>query len=276
MRLPWFPRRPQAPLIDDADWAQAGAGVPAVALLSAEAQARLRALCDAFLRAKTVSGARGLRVTPLVRATIAVQACLPVLELGLGAYRDFVEIVVYPAQFRVPRRQTDDAGVVHETEEWLAGEAMQGGPVVLSWEDVDPGREDLATQVIIHEFVHKLDMIDGEADGIPPLPASLRTQWETVLLATYDDFCAQLDALERSIPRHIDPESEQADDWYRALPLDPYAATDPAEFFAVSGELFFFDPARLQAAFPDWFALLRRFFRQDPLSGHSLHCNISP
>ena len=119
MRLPWFPRRPQAPLIDDADWAQAGAGVPAVALLSAEAQARLRALCDAFLRAKTVSGARGLRVTPLVRATIAVQACLPVLELGLGAYRDFVEIVVYPAQFRVPRRQTDDAGVVHETEEWL-------------------------------------------------------------------------------------------------------------------------------------------------------------
>ena len=227
-------------------------------------QARLRALSEQFLREKTISGARGFEVTALVRAAIAVQACLPVLALGIAGYRDFVEIVVYPAQFKVPRRNTDDAGVVHESEDWLAGEAMAGGPVVLSWEDVAPDREDTGANVVVHEFVHKLDMLDGEADGIPPLPAALRARWETTLDAAYGDFCDRLDALERDIPPDMDPESEEADEWYLSLPLDPYAATDPAEFFAVSGEQFFIDPAALQQAFPDWYRLLCEFFRQVP------------
>ena len=93
--------------------------------------------------------------------------------------------------------------------------------------------------------------------------------------SAYDDFCEQLDRLERSIPRHIDPESAAADDWYRNLPLDPYAATDTAEFFAVSGEVFFFDPAALQQAFPAWFSLLCQFFRQDPLTKEILQRNPS-
>ena len=120
--------------------------------------------------------------------------------------------------------------------------------------------------MVVHEFIHKLDMLDGQADGIPPLPQALRDAWENTLDAAYDAFCDQLDAVERAIPRHIDPESEAADAWYRSLVLDPYAATDPGEFFAVSGELFFFDPAALQQAFPAWYALLSRFFRQDPLA----------
>lgn len=266
MPLRWFKRATPGDQIDDLSWAHAIAGLPAVAAMPHPAQARLRALSEQFLREKTISGARGFEVTALVRAAIAVQACLPVLALGIAGYRDFVEIVVYPAQFKVPRRNTDDAGVVHETEDWLAGEAMEGGPVVLSWEDVAPDRDDTGTNVVVHEFIHKLDMLDGQADGIPPLPQALRDAWENTLDAAYDAFCDQLDAVERAIPRHIDPESEAADAWYRSLVLDPYAATDPGEFFAVSGELFFFAPAALQQAFPAWYALLSRFFRQDPLA----------
>jgi len=269
MPLRWFRRAPPPRLIDDAIWTQAVAGVPAARRRSAADLDRLRALSEDFLRSKTISGARGFEVTAAVRAAIALQACLPVLELGLRAYDDFIEIVVYPAQFKVHRRQVDDAGVVHEAHEWLAGEAMQGGPVVLSWEDAAPHQDDGAANVVMHEFIHKLDMIDGDADGVPPLPAGQRQRWQRVLDACYDDFCDRLDRLERSIPPDIDPESAEADDWYLDLILDPYAATDPAEFFAVCGEVFFDRPAALHQMYPEWYQLLARFFRHDPMTDES-------
>jgi Mlc titration factor MtfA (ptsG expression regulator) len=261
MPLGWFRRRQLAPAIDDASWTQVREALAAVVPLREEHWPRLRELAERFACDKNFSGAHGFEVTPLVRASIAAQACLPALGLGLGGYHDFVEIVVYPAQFRVPRRRTDEAGVVHETEEWLAGEAMDGGPVVLSWEDAEPGASQAGASVVVHEFVHKLDMLDGEADGIPPLPASRRTAWVNALDAAYDDFCARLDAIERMLPRDVDPESEAADPWYAELPLDPYAATDPAEFFAVSGEAFFVAPDRLRSTYPAWHAELAAFFR---------------
>jgi hypothetical protein len=264
MPLRWFKRAPAAEQINDHDWVRATAALPLIATLPESARTRLRGLSEQFLTEKTITGARGFEVTPLVSAAIAVQACLPVLALGLAGYSDFVEIVVYPAQFKVPRRNTDEAGVVHETQDWLAGEAMSGGPIVLSWEDIAPDREDSGANVVIHEFVHKLDMLDGEADGVPPMPMALRARWEATLQAAYDDFCDRLDALERDIPADVDPESAEADDWYLSLPLDPYAATDPAEFFAVSAEQFFIDPAALQQGFPEWFDLLCGFFRQTP------------
>jgi Mlc titration factor MtfA (ptsG expression regulator) len=266
MPLSWFARRP--PAIDDDLWREVLERFPFAAHLSADDLARLRALCEQFLRRKTISGAHEFPVTPQVRAAIAFQACLPALNLGLAGYDDFVEIVVYPAQFLVPRKQTDDAGVVHESVEALAGEAMDGGPVVLSWEDVAGGPQQYGTNVTIHEFVHKLDLADGEADGIPPLPASRRRRWRETMERAYDAFCDELDRIERTIPRHVDPESAAADRWYASLPLDPYAATDPAEFFAVSGEAFFVAPELLADAFPDWYRELAQFFRQDPLLGH--------
>lgn len=263
MPLRWFANKP--PAIDDALWDGVLDAFPYAGHLSANDLARLRALCEEFLRRKTVSGAHDFEVTPEVRATIAFQACLPVLHLGLAAYDDFVEIVVYPAQFLVPRQRTDDAGVVHESVDALAGEAMDGGPVVLSWQDVAPGADAYGTNVTIHEFVHKLDLADGEADGIPPLPPSRRQRWRDALEHAYDAFCDELDRIERAIPRHVDPESAAADRWYAHLPLDPYAATDEAEFFAVSGEAFFVAPDLLAEAFPDWYRELVAFFRQDPL-----------
>lgn len=261
MPLGWFRRKPLAPPIDDASWAAVREALATRVPLDPAQWTRLRELASRFVADKTFTGAQGFEVTAGVRAAIAAQACLPALGLGLGGYRDFVEIVIYPAAFRVQRRLTDEAGVVHEHEEWLAGEAMEGGPVVLSWEDADPEAIAGGVNVVIHEFVHKLDLLDGEADGIPPLPAGRRAAWCAALDAAYDDFCDRLDAIERTLPRHIDPESEAADPWYAGLPLDPYAATDPAEFFAVSGEAFFVAPQRLREAWPAWYAELAAFFR---------------
>ena len=268
MVLPWLSKKQAR--IDDTLWRNALEAFAFCSHLDEAAQARLRSLCESFLAGKTISGAQGFEPTPQVCTAIALQACLPVLELGLDGYADFVEIVVYPDQFLVPRRHTDDAGVVHESTEALAGEAMDGGPVVLSWADVSPDiepGEQARFNVTIHEFVHKLDMADGEPDGIPPLPPARRRRWARVLQTSYEAFCDELDRVERAIPRHIDPESEAADRWYARLPMDPYAATDPAEFFAVSGEMFFVAPAVLADAYPLWYSELAAFFHQDPL-GH--------
>ena len=101
-----------------------------------------------------------------MRVAIAAQACLPILELGLDWYAGWTGIVVYPGDFRVRRTETDEDGVVHEWDDELAGEAMPGGPVVLSW---DAAANDPQINVVIHEFAHKLDMLNGAADGVPPL-----------------------------------------------------------------------------------------------------------
>lgn len=243
-------------------WARCLASMPFLERLSGPQRDLLLEHSQRFAATKRFSGAAGFEVDDEVRATVSLQACLPVLALGIEAYRDFVEIIVYPDRFLAPRQRVDDAGVVHEGIEELAGEAMDGGPVVLSWPDLqlEPGA---VGSVVIHEFVHKLDMLDGEADGFPPLSAADRRRWSAALEAAYEQFCEQLDEVERTIPIDIDPESEAADEYYATLPLDPYAATDLAEFFAVSGEAFFTDPDGFDADFADLSECYRRFFRLD-------------
>ncbi|MEK9777023.1 MAG: zinc-dependent peptidase, partial [Quisquiliibacterium sp.] len=213
MPLRWFQRR--SPEIDDQLWGWALAQFRFIGHLNDAQISQLRKLCEAFVRTKTISGAHGFEITNQVRITIAFQACLPVLRLGLASYDDFVEIIVYPAQFRVPRRVEDDAGVVHESVEDLAGEAMDRGPVILSWPDVQAQDMNLT----IHEFVHKLDLADGIADGIPMLTGARRSRWHDRLHSAYDAFCAALELIELEIPPDVDPESARADRWYRQLPL---------------------------------------------------------
>jgi len=279
---------PAAADLDDALWRDTLAAMPWLGHLDAGGLDRLRELSAGFLATKTITGAAGFEVDDRVRVAIAAQACLPILALGLAAYDDFVEIVVYPDRFLVPRTQVDEAGVVHESTDELAGEAMERGPVVLSWPDADPnGRADEAFgdeghhdpdaapgdaghalrgwNVVIHEFAHKLDMLDGEPDGVPPLPARQRAAWVREIEGAWESFCGMLDRLEASIPRHVDPESPQGESWYASLPLDPYAATDVSEFFAVAAEAFFVDPEPLAEVFPDLYRMLARYFGQDPL-----------
>ena len=243
----WRERRVlrRAALPDDL-WRDAVASQPFLAIYSDDELARLREKVVLFLAAKSIIGAAGHAVTPLQRTIIAVQACMPVLNLDLALYDDFETVVVYPGEFVPGREWEDEFGVVHQDDGALAGEAMAGGPVMLSWPDVEADWEASGINLVIHEFAHKIDMRDGSANGCPPLPPEISPlQWQSTLREAYDDFC-----------RRVDDGEDTA--------IDPYASEDPGEFFAVLSEVFFAEPLLLRNAYEDVYRLFKTFYRQDP------------
>ncbi len=213
---------------------------------------RLRSMSAEFLADKEFFGAHGLQVTDAMAVAIAAQACLPVLHLGLHWYDDFKGIVVHPGAMLARREVTDEAGVVHRYTEELSGEAMEMGPVTLSWADVAASGESAPEgyNVVIHEFVHKLDMRNGQADGCPPLPTrALRQRWQSTMQESYARFCTQV---------------TMADRFGAPAPwLDAYAASAPAEFFAVASEAYFVNPGRFAESFPELLPLLNGFFKPE-------------
>ena len=229
--------------VDDAQWERVTRPFRFLKSLSREDAGKLKNLVLLFLAEKQFAGARGLEVTDDMRLSIAAQACLPILELGLDWYAGWTGIVVHPGDFRVRRSELDEDGVLHEWDDELAGEAMPGGPVVLSW---DATAHDKQINVVLHEFAHKLDMLRGEASGMPPLhPGMDRKAWTAAFKEAYEGF---RDALERG-----------RDTW-----LDPYAAEHPSEFFAVVSEAFFQDPRETRRRYPGVYEQLKLFYRQDP------------
>jgi Mlc titration factor MtfA (ptsG expression regulator) len=259
-------------VIPDNLWDQVAPGLPCIGRLPPEEASRLRGLAGQLLARKEMSAAGELELTAAMQVAIAMQACLPILNLGLDWYRGWSSIVVYPSEFVVPRSFADEDGVVHEYDDAITGEAWEGGPLLLSWEDAQRTTTDsgAAYSVVIHEFVHKIDLLDGAADGVPPFSRELHPgldtkRWNDVLADAFERFLAELDLIESELPEGVEPDGEEADRYYAHLPFDPYAAQDEAEFFAVSSEAFFIEPQLLQRAFPYWYALLAEFFRQDPL-----------
>ena len=219
-------------------------------------QQQLRRLTSQFLAEKEFSGAHGLVVSDAMAVAVAAQACLPVLHwgtAGLRFYDDFKGIVIHPGAMLARREVTDAIGVVHRYSEVLAGEAMQGGPVTLSWQDVAEGGE-LAGQgynVVIHEFVHKIDMhssAGSEPNGCPPLPSrAARAHWQAVMQPAYDAFKSRVVMAERFGGEHP---------W-----MDAYGATSPAEFFAVACEAYFVNRKRFEQEFGEMTALFDAFFK---------------
>ena len=192
--------------IPDSLWTLTLSRHPFLSRRSEEDLKRLRTLATLFLGTKEFTGAAGQEITDEVAVSIAAQACLPVLELGLGWYDSFVGIVVYPDEVVARREVVDDDGIVHLYDEALSGEAMPGGPVVLSWRDVSESSEwagEAAYNVVIHEFAHVIDMRDGQADGIPPLVDSReRHDWIEALDEAY---AAHANAVEADIETTMDP-----------------------------------------------------------------------
>ena len=234
--------------IDDALWRRAQKHLPFLRGLSAGEERRLKEFAVVFLAEKQLTPVQGLELTDDDRVEIALQACLPVLELGLDWYDGWVGIVVHPSDFHVRRKETGDDGVVHEWDDQLAGESWPGGPVVLSWEALDDSGSvaEGGANVVIHEFAHKLDMMSGDPDGVPPLPSrAARERWIEVLDAEFERFRKSVDAGKETF-------------------LDPYAAESEAEFFAVASEAFFESPNALQREFSGLYDLFRDFYRQDP------------
>ena len=229
-------------------WQLTLAGLPFLAHRSSADLAELRRLVSLFLSDKEFSGAAGLQVDDAMAVCIAAQACLPVLRFGLGPYRSVLSIVVHPDEALARREVTDEHGIVHCYDEQLTGEAMAGGPVMLSWVDASGAGEsaEWGYNVVIHEFAHVLDMGDGQADGVPPLPsAAERAAWMAVITPAFERLCAEVDAGQDTL-------------------IDPYGSTNIDEFFAVSVETFFTQPKALRAEHPDLYGLLARYFLQDP------------
>jgi Mlc titration factor MtfA (ptsG expression regulator) len=230
-------------------WRQVLDASPLLARLDKQEQHRLRELASLFLQRKVVEGAGGLALDETARALIAAQACLLILNLGLDWFDGWSEVIVYPEAFIAPHRERDEAGVVHEGNRGLSGEAWGRGPVILSWADIDPLMRQLhhpGSNVVLHEFAHKLDFLDGAPNGIPPLHAgNSQPQWAEDFTRAYAD-----------LSRHHR---------HHAAAIDPYATTSPAEFFAVVSEYFFEAPQRLQQPYPAIYDELRRFYLQDPI-----------
>lgn len=222
------------PIRDDL-WKRTLVRYPFLRRRDAADMASLRRMTSLFLDRKEFTALGGLRLTDDVVVAVAAQACLPVLRLGLSAYANFVGIVLHPDQVVAKRSVTDDDGVVHEYDELLVGEAMDGGPIMLSWRDVRTAGRSAGEgyNVVVHEFAHVLDLARG-----------FSAHNDTVQ-RDYAAFCARVDAGEKTL-------------------LDPYGAEAPEEFFAVASEVFFVNPQALKTEHPALHGVLVSFYRQDP------------
>lgn len=221
--------------------------------LDADERERLRESASLFVYGKAFSAAGGAEVGDATQLSIALQACLLTLNLDEDSYRGWHEIILYPDEFLKHREEIDEAGVVHRSRDILAGESWHGGPLVLSIADVVASGQADGVNVVLHEFAHKLDMLNGDANGFPPLHRGMdAAAWARDFSAAYDDLCTRVDAGEETA-------------------IDPYATTDPAEFFAVLTEVFFETPRLLDAEYPAVYQQLQQFYRQHPLARLERH-----
>ena len=226
-----------------ADWQRVASRMPVLGGLSDDQQNRLHKLATLFLDDKHISGAHEFEITDQVKQSIALQACLPILELGLDWYGGWSSVIVYPGAFTNQSSRVDSFGVTHTGSSHRSGEAWLRGPVILSWTDVENAGDRDGHNVVIHEFVHKLDMLNGRANGFPPMQKGMNpATWSGLMSKAFEDF--------QTNPK---------------VGLDRYGATDPAEFFAVLAEVFFETPALLVDAYPQVYETMCQFFKQSPL-----------
>ena len=235
--------------IDDALWRDAVARVPFVSALDAARLAKLHAIATRFLHEKTITPIGELALDDAQRVQLAALCCLPLIEFGTEGLHGWSQLLVYPDAFRVNRTHIDAAGVMHEWDDELIGEAWESGPVVLSWADIQADFESPRDGfcVAVHEIAHKLDALDGVLDGTPPLPRAWQRDWARDFQEAYDSFA---DLVDRN----------------RRTEIDPYAAEAPEEFFAVCTEYHFSDPRTLQRAMPKVAAHLERFYGPSPFA----------
>jgi MtfA peptidase len=217
--------------------------------LDAVQMARLRELATWFLHSKSINGVQDLEVTTEMRIAVAAQACLLILNLDIDYFDDWVEVVLYPGAFRVNRERVDAIGLLHKEASELTGEAWLRGPVILSWADLerDSYHSQAGRNVVLHEFAHKLDGLNGVTNGLPPLRRGMiQKSWAEDLSVAYESLRMQVAAGE-------------------SPSINPYAATSPAEFFAVATEYFFTAPDILNNCYPGVYRQLSKFYRHNAL-----------
>lgn len=224
--------------------------VPLFGQLPSHLQLQLKGHIQVFLAEKHFIGCQGLVINDEIRVTIAAHACLLLLNRRADYYPNLRQVLVYPDSFVVERDHTDGVGVAHRTRQVLAGESWSQGQVVLSWRDTLDGAAiaDDGQNVAIHEFAHQLDQETGQANGAPALRGRAQSRrWAEVLGEEFRTLQARVT---RGAP---------------SLFCD-YAATDPAEFFAVVSEVFFEQSAQMAQDYPALYQQFCLFYLVDPLN----------
>lgn len=254
--MPW-PRWPslqahfEPPPVADPLWRRALAGCALARRLDPDRQLQLRRLTAWFLARKQFHALAGVVLDDYWRVLIAVQACLPALQQGTGSLRGWRDVLVYPGEFRLGRSHQDShLGAVSECARLLGGDTGVHGPLVLSLADVQMDLEQPwdGYNVVLHEMAHKLDMLDGPADGIPPLVEISRRRW--------------IEQFQLAYQRLLDAPAHGGD-----CPIDRYAAHGLCEYFAVVSELHYSQPATLRQAEPAIAGLLTTFYGRSPADG---------
>lgn len=232
---------------DNLPWQQALA-IPLLQTLNESDRQKLIQLAQRFLQQKQLRALQDFVLDDVKSARVALLFCLPVLNLGYEWLDGFHEVLIYPAPFIVDDEWQDEYGLVHRERMVQSGQSWQQGPVVLNWLDVQDSFDLSGYNLIIHEVAHKLDAHgSGEANGVPAMPLREVAGWER-----------DLGAAMTSIQDEIDLVGENA------ATIDAYAASDPAECFAVLSEYFFSAPDLLAERFPQLYERFCRFYRQDP------------
>lgn len=244
----WLEHRTlQRSTITSTEWDEAFASLPLLKGLTADEKYALRDLAILFIDDKTFEGAQELTVTQSMAMIIALQACLPLLKTGLRSYDGWYTVIIYPTGFAPKRIIRDEYGVEHHVQSNLAGEAWLRGPVVLAWDDTRHAGIIDGHNLVIHEFAHKLDMLNGDANGFPPLHAQMDSAaWAEAFTAGFED---------------IQNDCNRG----KNIGIDCYAATSPAEYFAVLSEVFFERPEIVQQHSAAVYDQLRQYYRQDPI-----------
>ena len=244
----WQARIVRRSTIPKRQWHDAIARLPLLRNLSEDETEELIRLSILFLHYKVFEGAKSLEINLDMKLTIALQACLPILRLGIDWYHGWVSVIVYPAQFVPERIYVDEFGVEHNSRTVLSGESWHRGPVVLSWEDTQHAGHLDGDNLVIHEFAHKLDVLNGKTNGFPPLPRGMSSaKWAEALTSAYEDL-------------------EHRYSSGQNIAIDAYAISSPAEFFAVFSEVFFERPHIVNEYYPAVYQQFKQFYPQDPLT----------
>jgi Mlc titration factor MtfA (ptsG expression regulator) len=221
-------------------------------LLDGASKSHLHALIQIFIAEKYWEGAGELAITDEIRVTVSAQACLLLLGLSHNYYQNVESVIVYPSTVVPPQRRPGFFETSLEPIQQdipIIGQAHQQGPVIIIWDAaLENGRHpESGHNVIYHEFAHKLDMLNGLADGTPPLRDR----------AEYRDWV-------KTCSREYLRLKKQAETGRKTF-LDAYGATNEAEFFAVATEQFFNRPKLMQDHAAELYRVLREYYRQDPM-----------
>lgn len=239
-----------APIADPL-WRRAINGCPLARRLDPERQAQLRRLTALFLARKRFHALAGAVLDDYWRLLIALQACLPALQQGVASLRGWREVLVYPGEFKVRRSHHDNhTGPTPGSDENRVGESWEHGPLVLSLADVQLDLEQPwdGYNVVVHEMAHKLDLLDGPPDGVPPLVEIPRRRWIIQFQQAYARLCG------------MPADSHES-------PIDHYATESMSEYFAVVSELHYSQPQLLREAEPAIADLLKMFYGKSPAEG---------